>query len=250
MVYPHRNLLLKISLGIIPLVQKNATKWLFLKFTDSGSSNIGPLDQQLEPFDCTSIPSHLSRWIQESVPIYTNTAQNPKKETRTQINHKWYSMWYAYIEKKYLFLFYSSKKCSMYVYNWMYIYIYEIAPPRKNSIMIMSFSSFLLSTTSSRVKTCSSEFSGPFVWHTSSLRTLLCWFASVADAPARGAALVPSGGRWRLRNTQRLHGQQCGWHFTGSWGKKYPHWSTGGEKMETLPTKKNTIQQPSQKINS
>lgn len=88
MVYPHRNLLLKISLGIIPLVQKNATKWLFLKFTDSGSSNIGPLDQQLEPFDCTSIPSHLSRWIQESVPIYTNTAQNPKKETRTQINHK------------------------------------------------------------------------------------------------------------------------------------------------------------------
>ena len=83
---------MKISLGIIPLVQKNATKWRFFEIYTLREFKYWPQAEQLEPFDdtffCTSIPSHRSRWIQESIPVYANTAQNPKKETRTQINHK------------------------------------------------------------------------------------------------------------------------------------------------------------------
>ena len=237
MVYPHRNLLLKISLGIIPLVQKNATKWLFLKFTDSGSSNIGPLDQQLEPFDCTSIPSHLSRWIQESVPIYANTAQNPKKETRTQINHKWYSMWYAYIEKKYLILFYSSKKCSMYVYNWMYIYIWDSTSQKNfNHDYVL--------------------FIFPLVYYFKQSQNMffkVFWAICMAHLFSKNPSLLGTKRRWcssagrstcakrgPLKTSEHAAPAQTCWAagiLLGP-GEKISSLVTGGEKMETLPYNK------------
>lgn len=87
MVYPHRNLVMKISLGIIPLVQKNATKWRFLEIYTLREFKYWPQAEQLEPFDdtffCTSIPSHLSRWIQESVPCRRNHAKPQKRDKNT-----------------------------------------------------------------------------------------------------------------------------------------------------------------------
>lgn len=98
----------------------------------------------------------------------------------------------------------------------------------------MSFSSFLCST-SSRAK---------------NMFFRVFWAICMAHLFSKNPSLLGTKRRWCSsagRSTCAKRGplktsehaapaQTCRWHFTGSWGKKYPHWSLVGKKWKPYHT--------------
>lgn len=87
MVYPYRNLVMKISLGIIPLVQMNATKWRFLKFT-LREFKYWPQAEQLEPFDDTWNAHKFRPTFHVGFKSPSPYTQTPRKTTKKTQEHK------------------------------------------------------------------------------------------------------------------------------------------------------------------